>query len=142
MNFVWNTFIYGIIIGIIHYIIMGILYMNPIVGKLFDEAQKNHPGVKMRNSTSDYLTKQFIGTQIEIWIITAGYLFIKNYLPYSPFDNALLIALVFSGIRIYERTWNMYIQTTYPGKLLVIEFVNGTIGTFLIVLGLYFITSS
>ena len=74
--------------------------------------------------------------KIEIWIITAAYLFLKDHLPYEPIDNALLIAMIFSGVRIYERTWNMYIQTTYPKKLLIIEFINGIIGTFVITIGL------
>ena len=139
MYFLFQILFWGLIIGIIHYFIMGILFQNPWVMKVYIDAQEKYPSVKMRKNTSDYLRKQFIGTQIEIWIITAGYLFLKDYLPFEKLENAMMIALIFAGIRIYERFWNMYIQTTYPKKLLAIEFVNGIIGTFIIVLGLSFL---
>jgi hypothetical protein len=93
----------------------------------------------MRNSTSGYLSKQFFGTQIEIWIISAGFLYLKDFLPFQPIETALILGLIFAGIRIYERWWNMYIQTTYPGNLLAIEFINGTVGTFIITIGLSYI---
>ncbi len=136
MNFIIEILLKGLIVGIIHYIIVGILYMNPIIDKIYKEAQKKHPSVKIRNSTSNYLTKQFLGTQIEIWIITAAFFFLKQYLPFSNIETGLYLGLFFSGIRIYERFWNMYIQTTYPKNLLLIEFFNGIIGTFIITISL------
>ncbi|MFH1050111.1 MAG: hypothetical protein V1779_04165 [bacterium] len=136
MEFLWNVFFYGFAIGVVHYIIIGILYMNPIVSKIYDDAQNSNPSVKIRNSTSNYLTKQFLGTQIEIWIITASFFFIKQYLPFTAIETGFILGAIFGGIRIYERFWNMYIQTNYPFKLLVIEFVNGIIGTFIITVGL------
>ena len=139
MDYFWDVIFKGFVIGIIHYIVVGILYMNPFVSRIYKKAQEEHPSVKMRNSTSNYLTKQFLGTQIEIWIIAAGYLFLKDYLPFQPIQTALILGLIFSGIRIYERWWNMYIQTTYPGKLLTIELINGIIGTFVITIGLSYL---
>ncbi|MFC2131758.1 hypothetical protein ACFLSQ_10015 [Bacteroidota bacterium] len=136
MDFIWQTLFYGLVIGIFHYILLGILYMNPIVSQIYNEAQEKNDSVKLRNSTSNYLSKQFLGTQIEIWIITAGFLFLKQYLPFSPLETGFILGAIFGGIRIYERFWNMYIQTTYPKKLLVIEFINGIIGTFVITIGL------
>lgn len=139
MEFIWDVFFKGLVIGIIHYIILGVLFMNPFVGKVYKDAQEKYPSVKMRNSTSGYLSKQFFGTQIEIWIITAGYLYLRDFLPFQPIETALILGLIFAGIRIYERWWNMYIQTTYPANLLAIEFINGTIGTFIITIGLSYI---
>lgn len=139
MSFILQTLLWGIIIGIIHYIIMDVLYMNPWVIKFYQRAEKEHPSVKVRKTNSSYLTKQFLGTQIEIWIITASYIFLKDYLPFSPLERGLILGLIFSGIRIYERFWNMLIQTTYPKKLLIIEFINGIIGTFIIVIGLSYL---
>jgi hypothetical protein len=37
-------------------------------------------------------------------------------------------------VRVYPRFWNMWIQTSYPRRLLAIEIVNGTIGTLAIAL--------
>ncbi len=75
MSFVLDVLFWGLIAGIVHYIIMGILYQNPFVMRFYERSQKEHPSVKVRKNTSDYLTKQFIGTQIEIWIMTASYMY-------------------------------------------------------------------
>ncbi len=136
MDFIIDVLFWGIVIGIIHYIIMGVLYMNPIVNKVYIEAQEKDASVKTRKTTSEYLTKQFLGTQVEIWIITASFLYLRQFLPIEPIYQGLVLGAIFSGVRIYERFWNMLIQTTYPPKLLAIEFVNGIIGTLVITIGL------
>lgn len=46
------------------------------------------------------------------------------------------MGLAFSGMRVYPRLWNKWIQSTYPGRLLAIEFVNGIASTFCITLAL------
>lgn len=136
MEFIWNVFFYGLVIGIIHYILIGILYMNPFVDGIYKKAQEGNQSVRIRASASNYMTKQFIGTQIEIWIITASYFYLRQYLPFTPFETGLILGLIFGSIRIYERFWNTYIQTNYPTVLLVVEFINGIIGTFVITIGL------
>ena len=123
--------------GIVHFIIVGFLYQNPIVGKIYKEAADD-PGVKKWDSPSKYLLLMFLGTQIEIYIITMGFLFFISILG-KTFSNTLILTLVFSGIRIYPRFWNMWIQSTYSNKLLIIELINGIIGTFVIIFGLYFL---
>jgi hypothetical protein len=136
MEFIWHVFFYGLVIGVIHYILIGILYMNPLVDGMYKKAQEANPSVRIRTSASNYLTKQFIGTQVEIWIITASYFYLRQYLPFTALEAGLILGLIFGGIRIYERFWNTYIQTNYPAPLLVIEFINGMIGTFIITIGL------
>jgi len=135
MSIILKTLIWGSLIGIIHFIIVGILYQNPIVGRFYKEAAGN-PGVKKWDSQRKYLISMFLGTQIEIYLMTIGFLFIISGLG-KTFSNTLILALIFAGIRVYPRFWNMWIQSTYPNKLLITEFVNGIIGSFVIVFGLY-----
>jgi len=45
-----------------------------------------------------------------------------------------------AAIRVYPRFWNMWIQTTYPARLLVVELVNGSIGTIAIAVFLQAVT--
>ncbi len=135
MNLILKTLLWGSIIGVIHFVIVGLLYQNPFVAKLYKEAE-GHPGVKKWDNQQRYLVSMFLGTQIEIFIMSIGYIFLISVLG-KTFSSTLILALIFSGIRVYPRFWNMWIQSTYPNKLLVTEFINGIIGTFVIVFGLY-----
>lgn len=135
MNIILRTLIWGTLVGVIHFIIVGILYQNPIIAKIYKETSSD-PGVKKWNNQFKYIISMFLGTQIEIFIMTIGYLFLISILG-KTFTNTLILALILAGIRVYPRFWNMWIQSTYPNRLLVIEFINGTIGTFIIIFGLY-----
>jgi hypothetical protein len=141
MNILSTTLILGILVGVIHFIIVGILYQNPFVASLYKEAEnKMLPGYRIWENKKKYLLSMFLGTQVEIFILTFGYFFLKNYLTNSPFNNAIIISVLFTAIRVYPRFWNMWIQSTYPNKLLIVEVINGIIGTFTIILGLYFLS--
>ncbi len=135
MTLCLNTLLWGSVIGIIHFVITGILYQNPVVGRFYKD-NETHPGVKKWNSQPKYILSMYLGTQVEVYIITISYIVLMNELGGTNID-ALKLALIFTGIRIYPRFWNMWIQSTYPNKLLITEVVNGTISTFVIVFGLY-----
>lgn len=137
MNLFFEVLLWGVIIGIIHFIVVGFLYQNPIISKIYKD-NGDHSGVKKWNSQQKYILSMFLGTQIEIFIMTIGYIVFRNALGVNII-NTLIIALIFTGVRIYPRFWNMWIQSTYPNRLLRIELVNGTISTFVVVFGLYFL---
>lgn len=134
-----NILMWGTVIGLIHFIVIGLLYGNPVVDKIYSDAQESEPGVKKWDSKPKYLITQFLGTQVEVFILTAGYFWLTSFFEDMSLTSSVLIAFLFSGIRVYPRFWNMWIQSTYPNKLLGIEFINGILSTFVIVLGLYFI---
>ena len=50
--------------------------------------------------------------------------------------GALLLGFLFAGIRIYPRSWNMWIQSSYPNRLIWIESVNGVLSTLAIITAL------
>lgn len=135
MNLILKTLLWGSIVGVIHFIVVGFLYQNPSVAKLYKEAE-GHPGVKKWDNQPKYLVSMFLGTQVEIFIMSMGFIFLISVLGKS-FPNALILALIFSGIRVYPRFWNMWIQSTYPNKLLATEFINGILSSFVIVFSLY-----
>lgn len=137
MSIVLKTLIWGSLMGIIHFIIVGLLYQNPLVSKLYKQAAGD-PGVKKWKSQPKYLISMFLGTQIEIYIMTVSFIFLVSILG-KTILNTLVLALIFTGIRVYPRFWNMWIQSTYPNKLLIVELINGSIGTFIIIFGLYFL---
>ncbi|HCY83532.1 MAG TPA: hypothetical protein DHV36_00180 [Desulfobacteraceae bacterium] len=126
-----EALLWSIPVGIIHFAVMGALYGNPFVDKIYMAAQQNGTGVRRWPSKPRYLITQFFGTQVEVIILVAAYLWLRP--DTSGMTAALGLGLVFTAIRVYPRFWNMWIQTDYPRNMLAIEAVNGTIGTFLIV---------
>lgn len=129
---IFNVIMWSIPVGIIHFIILGVLYGNPFIDKIYTEAQKNEPGVKQWDSKPKYLVTQFLGTQVEVIIIVFAYIWLRGLMSDSGVGSAFILGGLFACIRVYPRFWNMWIQSTYPIKLLRIEVINGIIGTLII----------
>ena len=128
---------WGFVAGIVHFFVVGLLYMNPFVARIYGEAQ-GHPAIRVWENQKEYLVKMFAGTQIEIFILTGAYLYFRRLFPDpTGLGVALIISCILSAIRVYPRFWNMWIQSTYPVKLLIVEVVNGIIGTFVVILSLW-----
>ena len=134
-----NILIWGLAAGIIHFVFLGIVYGNPIVDKLYSRAQANEPSVKKWPAKGRYLLTQFLGTQIEVFLITTSYLWLRPLIQIEGLSGALILGLLIALLRAYPRFWNMWIQSTYPNKLLAIELVAGTIGTLVIFTSLEFL---
>jgi hypothetical protein len=131
--------LWGAVAGIVHFVALGILYGNPFIDRMYVRASDANPAVKKWTSKPRYLLVQLMGTQIEVYILTIGYFWLRPLINVPGLDGAMLLALLFAGIRVYPRFWNMWIQSTYPGRLLGTEFVNGTIGTLVVILTLHFV---
>ena len=143
MSFILQTLVWGAVVGVIHFIITGALYQNPFVAKFYKKAQTdNSPGVKKWPNQKGYILRMVLGTQVEIFILTASFLFLRQYLNFHPWATTILLGTVFTGIRVYPRFWNMWIQSTYPNQLLVIEFVNGIISTYSVVIALHLLPTN
>jgi len=131
-----QALILGLLMGLIHFVVIGILYGNPWIDGIYQKAQKTEPGVKKWASKAKYLSFQFLGTQVEVFILAVGFVWLRPLIQVEGLYGALLLGLLFSGIRVYPRFWNMWIQSTYPIQLLAIEVINGTISTLIIICGL------
>ena len=139
MKFIVDILLWGTLVGIIHFIVIGILYQNPFVAKLYKNSSTDH-SFRSWNNQVHYTIAMFLGTQIEVYILSIGYFLLMGLINIT-LPVSLIIAAVFTGIRVYPRFWNMWIQTNYPRKLLAIEIINGSISTFIIILFLYFLTT-
>jgi hypothetical protein len=131
-----QTLTLGLIIGMIHFVVVGIFYGNPFVDRIYQDAQKIEPGVRKWPSRGKYLLFQFLGTQIEVFILTLGFLWIRPHIPFDGISGGVILGLLFAAIRVYPRFWNMWIQSTYPNRLLGFEFVGGIVSTLTIVCSL------
>lgn len=135
-----QVLLWGLVVGVIHFMVVGLLYGNPFIDKFYKEAQANEPGVRKWPSMPAYMVRQFLGTQVEVYILTGAYLWLRGLVPFEGITAALVLGLLFAGIRVYPRFWNMWIQSTYPNRLLAIEFVNGTLSTLVVVAGMHLLT--
>ncbi|PKM92330.1 MAG: hypothetical protein CVU81_01055 [Euryarchaeota archaeon HGW-Euryarchaeota-1] len=124
----------GILASIVWFIVGGALYMNPITAKIY-KTFENSQGIKKWKDTAKYLINMYIfGILIQCLLFALTYSFIKPILPGSLLLNTLFFGLILVAIKIFPRLFDMWLQTTYPNKLLFVELVNGVIGSFVIAL--------
>ena len=83
---------------------------------------------------------QFFGTQVEVYVLTIAFVWLRPQVDLRGCGGALLLGSLFAAVRVYPRFWNMWVQTTYPRRLLAVEVVNGTLGTLVISLFLQAVT--
>lgn len=131
--------LWGFVAGVIHFAVLGALYGNPVVDRMYVRAVEAHPAVRTWESKPRYTVTQFLGTQVEVYIIAIGFAWLHPRLSTGGLAGALLLASLFAALRVYPRFWNMWIQSTYPRNLLATEVINGLIGTYVIVVALYFL---
>ncbi len=122
----------GFVTSLVWFVIGGVLYMNPLVARIYKKNEK-HPGVKKWRNVKEYLLKMYVfGDLIQCLIFALIYTFISPILPTNIVSKTIIFGLILIGIKIYPRLSDMWLQTTYPNELLLVEFINGTIGSFVI----------
>lgn len=127
-----QTILGGFLASIAWFIIGGIFYMNPIVAKIYKKFE-NSPGFKKWKDTKKYLVNMYVfGILIQCLLFAFVYAFIKPILPGALALNTIFFGLILVAVKIVPRLFDMWLQSTYPNKLLAIEFVNGVIGSFAI----------
>ena len=122
----------GVVASIVWFIVGGALYMNPFVAKIFKDAE-NSPALKKWPNVPKYLGLQFIGgalAQCLLWAFV--FALVKPALPEGTWLKGVAFGLIVVAVKIYPRFFDMWIQSTYPNRLLAVELVNGTIGSFII----------
>ncbi len=125
-----TVLLWGAAAGVAHFVVIAFLYGNPLVDRLSREANKD-PCCKRWPSERQYFTTQFFGTQVEVYLMTLAFVWFRPVAP-PGWLGALEIGAVITALRVYPRFWNMWIQTTYPNRLLLIEVINGSLGTMFI----------
>jgi hypothetical protein len=127
-----HILLWGIVAGLVHFVFIAFAYGNPLVDRISTKAEANSPAVKRWPSKPKYFVTQFFGTQVEVYILTLAFVWLRPLLHVPGFAGGILLGSLFAAIRVYPRFWNMWIQTTYPNRLLAIEVINGTLGTLVI----------
>jgi len=126
-----QTILGGFVASIVWFIVGGALYMNPFVAKIYKDAE-NSPALKKWPSIPKYLGLQYAGVLSQCFLWAFVFAFIKPVLPEGLLEKGIVFAFILIALKIFPRFFDMWIQSTYPNKLLAVEFVNGTIGSFII----------
>jgi hypothetical protein len=124
--------LWGAVAGVVHFVFIALAYGNPIADRISAQAEATSPAVKQWASKPRYFITQFLGTQVEVYILTTGFVWLRPVIGLAGYSGALLLGSLFAATRVYPRFWNMWIQTTYPNRLLALEVINGTLGTLVI----------
>ena len=127
-----QTVLGGVAASIVWFVVGGALYLNPVIAKVYADA-KSSPAVKEWPDQRKYVAAMFAGgslAQCLLWAFV--FAVVKPALPEPAFLQGIVFGLVLVATKMFPRLFDMWIQTTYPNKLLVIEFVNGGIGGFII----------
>src|SRR6186997_1499474 len=74
-----NILLWGSVAGLVHFMLIGLLYGNPIIDRMYAQAVDHSPAVRRWSSKPRYLVTQFLGTQIEVFILTAAFLWLRSY---------------------------------------------------------------
>ena len=135
-----TVLLWGLAAGLVHFVVIGILYGNPLTERISAGAEAESPAVRKWPSKVKYFVTQFLGTQVEVYILTIAFVWLRPLVGLDGYGGGLLLGLLLAAIRVYPRFWNMWIQTTYPLRLLLVEVVNGTIGTLVICIFLQMVT--
>jgi len=127
-----TVLLYGAIAGVAHFAFIAFAYGNPIVDRISAKAEAESPAVKKWPSKPKYFVTQFLGTQVEVYILTIAFVWLRPLVDNPGYGGALLLGSLCAALRVYPRFWNMWVQSTYPNRLLAVEVVNGTLGTLVI----------
>ncbi len=122
-----QTLTAGFIASLIWFFIGGILYTNPIVARIYKAAEVS-PGLKKWASIPKYLFLQYVGILIQCLLWAVVFAFIRPVLLTDALSAGLTFGLILVALKMIPRLYDMWIQSTYPNNLLIIEFINGTIG--------------
>lgn len=126
-----KTLLGGFLASVASFFVLGALYGNPPVKKIYEDAEDS-PALKTWESKPKYIFMQYVGMLIQCLLWAFVFAFIKPVLPAAPLCAGLVFGLIIMVMKIFPRLFDMWIQTYYPGKLLATEFINGSIGGFLV----------
>jgi len=135
---IWITLFGGFSASVVWFIVGGALYQNPFVAKIYKDAEGS-PGLKKWTNIPKYLALQYFGILVQCILWAFVFAFIKPVLFEGILLNTLFFGLILIAIKIIPRAIDMWIQSTYPNKLLAVEFINGAIGSFVIAAAISFI---
>lgn len=128
----------GFLASVVWFIIGGIFYMNPFVSKLYKKFEES-PGVKRWGNTKAFMIYMYLLILLECLLFAFVYSFLKPVFSGSAITNGLVFGLILVMINLIPGISGRWILSTYPNKLLLVDFINGIFGSLVIGLVIAFV---
>ena len=125
MSFVLSA---GFVASAAWFVVGSILYMNPLVAAQYRK-ETDSPGFRTWTNTGRYLLLTYLFTLVQTLLWAGVFWFIRGALPATAAARIVAFAVILIATKIIPRFLDMWIQSTYPLRLLVIELINGSIGS-------------
>lgn len=130
-DFITTLFV-GILAAVAWFVVGGIVYMNPATAKIY-KSYARHPSMKVWKTRQGYLLSVFFLGGVLLCVPGAFiYYLLKPSLSGEFLIDSLFFTSILVVVGIIPRGVNMWIQSSYPNKLLLIELFNGTILSFVV----------
>ena len=72
-----TVLLWGAVAGLVHFVLIGILYGNPITERISAKAEAESPAVRKWPSKVKYFVTQFFGTRVEVYILTFAFVWLR-----------------------------------------------------------------
>lgn len=129
--------VWGLLAGLVHTAAMAVLYGNPWVARIHAAHRAVRTAGANGGSGHTSLSVQFLGSQIEVYILTIGYAWLHPLLPMPGPIGALALAVFMAALRVFAPVWALWRQGTYSNGYLFVEVGAGVLGSVVVVLTLY-----
>ena len=87
----FSILVWGLVIGLIHFVFAGVAYGSPRIAKMYREAEKTEPGVRKWPSRKEYVKTQFLGTQVEVFILATCFFWLRPLIGFPGILGAALL---------------------------------------------------
>lgn len=129
--------VWGLVAGLLHTAAMVVLYGNRWVARIHAAHNESGSATRSARSTPNRLTEQLLGTQIEVYVMTIGYVWLHPLLRSTGLVSAMLLALLFAALRVCAPVWALRVKHTYSNRYLAVEILGGVVGSTVVALTLY-----
>ncbi|RJO78428.1 hypothetical protein D5S18_05950 [Nocardia panacis] len=125
---------WGLLAGTAHIAAMALLYGRPSVARLRPPTGGGGAGV---GSGGRGLAVRLLGSQVEVYVMTVGYLWLHPLLPVGGLLGAVGLAGLFAALRVCAPVWALWARGAYSRGYLTVEVAAGVLGSLVVVLTLW-----
>ncbi len=125
------TLLAGFVASVVWFTAGSVLYLNPFVARIYKGAEGS-PGLKRWSNVPAYIGMQFVGILAQCLLWAFVFVLMKPVLGAGFVRTFLIFGIILFAVKIFPRFYDMWMQSTYPVRLLAVEFINGTISSFVI----------
>ncbi|MER7452744.1 hypothetical protein ABTW96_20930 [Nocardia beijingensis] len=129
--------VWGLVAGLLSTAAMAVFYSNPWVVRVHTRHQKTTLAGPGEHPLPRSFTANFLGTQLEAYVMTIGYAWLHPLLPMNGTTGAIALAALFAALRVCAPVWALWMRRTYSHGYLAVEVAAGVLSSLVVTLALY-----